>query len=289
MKVLLIGRTGQVATEILRRAPPDVEVTALGREAADLSNPAACAEAVLAAEADAVINAAAWTAVDLAEVEEEEARLVNGQAPGAIALAAAKRGLPLVHLSTDYVFDGAGATPFPPGHPTAPQNAYGRTKLLGEEGVRSAGGSHVILRTSWVFSAQGTNFVRTMLRLGREREEISVVDDQVGGPTPAAAIAEACLTIAGTLRDGAEGGTHHFAGTPDTSWAGFARTIMEEAGLGCQVKGIPTSAWPTPALRPLNSRLDCSSLERAFGIARPDWRAGLRHVLTELGATPRQG
>jgi dTDP-4-dehydrorhamnose reductase len=284
MKVLLIGRTGQVATEILRRAPVGVEVIALGREAADLSDPAICAEAVRAAGADAVINAAAWTAVDRAEAEEDSARVVNGEAPFAMALAAAKRRLPFVHLSTDYVFAGTGREPFTPDHHTAPQNAYGRTKLLGEEGVRAAGGAHVLLRTSWVFSAHGSNFVRTMLRLGREREAISVVEDQVGGPTPASAIADACLIIARAMRGGAEGGTHHFAGAPDTSWADFARAIMDGAGLACQVNGIPTSAWPTPARRPLNSRLDCSSLERAFGIARPDWRAGLHEVLGELGS-----
>jgi dTDP-4-dehydrorhamnose reductase len=206
-----------------------------------------------------------------------------------MALAAAKRDLPFVHLSTDYVFDGTGREPFTPDHATAPQNAYGRTKLVGEEGVRAAGGAHVILRTSWVFSGHGTNFVRTMLRLGRERDEIRVVDDQVGGPTPASAIADACLAIARALRAGAEGGTHHFAGAPDSSWAGFARAIMDEAGLPCRVTSIPTSAWPTPARRPLNSRLDCSSLVQAFGIARPDWRAGLREVLAELGTTPEPG
>jgi dTDP-4-dehydrorhamnose reductase len=284
MRVLLFGKTGQVATEILRRAPEGVTVTALGREAADLSQPGECAEAILAAEVDAVVNAAAWTAVDKAESEEDAARVVNGEAPFAMALAAAKRGLPFVHISTDYVFDGQGTGAFTPDSPVAPQNAYGRTKLIGEEGVRRAGGSHVVLRTSWVFSAHGANFVKTMLRLGREREEINVVDDQVGGPTPAADIADACLRIASALREGAEGGTHHFSGAPDVSWAGFARAIMEEAGLSCRVSPIPTSAYPTPAKRPLNSRMDGRSLERAFGIGRPDWRAGLRDVLRELGA-----
>ncbi|EYD74104.1 dTDP-4-dehydrorhamnose reductase [Rubellimicrobium mesophilum DSM 19309] len=284
MRVLLFGKTGQVATEILRHAPDDVTVTSLGREAADLMQPGDCAEAVLSAEVDAVVNAAAWTAVDKAESEEDAARVVNGEAPFAMALAAARKGVPFVHVSTDYVFDGQGTDAFTPESPVAPRNAYGRTKLLGEEGVRHAGGRHVILRTSWVFSAHGANFVKTMLRLGREREAVDVVDDQVGGPTPAAAIADACLGIARALTDGAEGGTHHLSGSPDVSWADFARAIMEEAGLPRRVNPIPTSAWPTLAKRPLNSRMSGASLERAFGIARPDWRAGLRDVLRELGA-----
>jgi dTDP-4-dehydrorhamnose reductase len=285
MRLLLIGRTGQVANEIQRRAPNGVEVTALGREAADLSDPRSCAAVVKGAKADAVVNAAAWTAVDRAEADEEAARLVNGEAPAAMAVAAAQRGLPFVHISTDYVFDGTGTQPFRPESAVAPQNAYGRSKLLGEEGVRGAGGAHVILRTSWVYSAHGANFVKTVLRLGREREEINVVDDQVGGPTPASAVADACLRIAQCLIDGAEGGTHHLAGAPDTSWAGFAAEIMEQAGLPCRVKPIPSSAFPTPARRPLNSRLDCDSLERAFGISRPDWRRSLGKLLLQLGTT----
>jgi dTDP-4-dehydrorhamnose reductase len=282
VRLLLIGRAGQVATEVLRRAPSGVTVTALGREAADLSDPEACARAVRGAEADAVLNAAAWTAVDRAEAEEDAARVVNAEAPAAMARAAAERGLPFVHISTDYVFPGAGEAPHRPEDPTGPLGAYGRTKLLGEDGVRAAGGRHAILRTSWVFSAHGANFVKTMLRLGRERAELSVVADQVGGPTPAAAIADACVTVARALAEGAEGGTFHLSGAPDTSWAGFAEAIMTEAGLAARVNPIPTSAYPTPARRPANSRLDCSSLEAAFGVMRPDWRAGLGDVLREL-------
>ncbi|MBP1804941.1 dTDP-4-dehydrorhamnose reductase [Rubellimicrobium aerolatum] len=284
MRLLLIGRTGQVATEILRRAPEGVAVTALGRDVADLSDPAACAAAIARAEADAVVNAAAWTAVDRAESEEEAARVINGEAPAAMARAAAARGLPFVHISTDYVFDGLGTKPFAPEDPVAPQNAYGRSKLLGEQGVRQAGGPHVILRTAWVFSAHGANFVKTMLRLGREREAITVVADQIGGPTPAAAIADACFALAQGLAQGGPSGTHHFCGAPETSWAGFAEAIMAEAGLACRVNPIPSSAYPTPATRPLNSRMDCGSLHSAYGIAQPDWRDGLRNVLRELGA-----
>lgn len=281
MRVLVFGKTGQVATELQRRLPGAVF---LGREAADLSDPAACAAAVAAAGCDAVINAAAWTAVDRAEAEEAAATVVNGAAPAAMARACAVRGLPLLHISTDYVFDGTGTAPFRPDHPTAPLGAYGRSKLAGEEGVRAASGRHLILRTSWVVSAHGANFVKTILRLGRERESLNVVADQVGGPTPAAAIADALIVAARAMVAGAPGGTHHFAGAPDVSWADFARAIMAEAGLACRIVDIPTSAYPTPARRPANSRMDCAAFEVAFGIARPDWRAGLRDILRDLGA-----
>ncbi len=282
MKVLVFGETGQVARELIRRAPPGVMVVALGRDRVDLADPSTCALAIDRAGVDAVINAAAWTAVDKAETEEAAATVVNGDAPAAMARAAADRGLPFLHISTDYVFDGAGDQPFRPDHPTAPLGAYGRSKLAGEIGVRAAGGRHLILRTSWVVSAHGANFVKTMLRLGRERDSLNVVADQIGGPTPAAAIADALMVAARAMVGGAAGGTHHFAGTPETSWAGFAREIMARAGLDCRIDAIPSSAYPTPARRPLNSRLDCTSLEAAFGIARPDWRAGLGEILKEL-------
>lgn len=284
MRVLVFGETGQVARELMRRAPAGVSVTSLGRGQADLADPEACAAAIAGAVADVVINAAAWTAVDKAEAEEAAATVVNGAAPAAMARAAAARGLPFLHISTDYVFDGAGMAPFATNHPTAPLGAYGRSKLAGEAGVRDAGGVHLILRTSWVVSAHGANFVKTMLRLGREKESLNVVADQIGGPTPAAAIADALFVAAQALRDGAKGGTHHFSGAPDTSWAAFARAIMAGAGLACRIEDIPSSAYPTPARRPLNSRLDCSALEAAFGIRRPDWQAGLTEILTELGA-----
>lgn len=284
MTVLVFGRSGQVATEVARRAGE--EILCLGREQADLSDPEACAALVRQTGADAVINAAAWTAVDRAETEEEAARVVNAVAPTAMARAAAERGLPFVHLSTDYVFDGAGDAPFPPDHPTAPLGAYGRTKLEGEEGVRAAGGVHAILRTSWVVSAHGTNFVKTMLRLGAERERLAIVADQIGGPTPAGAIAQACLEIARQLRtDPAKSGTYHFSGAPETSWADLARETFARAGLSAKVEDIPSSAYPTPARRPLNSRLDCSATEAVFGLRRPDWRVGLGQILEELGAS----
>lgn len=279
MKLLIFGKTGQVARELQRIAP---DATYLGRDQADLLNPTVCAAAIAASDADAIINAAAWTAVDKAEAEETAATIVNGEAPAAMARAAAARNLPFLHISTDYVFDGSGDLPFAPDDPTAPLNAYGRSKLAGEIGVRGADGSHLILRTSWVVSAHGANFVKTMLRLGAERESLNVVADQIGGPTPAAAIARALVEAASSLLDGAEGGTHHFSGDPDTSWAGLAREIMSQAALPCRIEDIPTSAYPTPARRPLNSRLDCSLFDATFGIARPDWRAGLSDILKEL-------
>lgn len=282
MKVLVFGRTGQVATELLRRAPAGVEVTALGRAEADLADPAACAGIIGQAEADAVINAAAYTAVDRAEAEETLAMAVNAVAPAVLAKACAARGLPFLHLSSDYVFDGSGDRPRRPGDPTGPLGAYGRSKLAGERGVALAGGAALVLRTSWVFSAHGANFVKTMLRLGASRDALRVVDDQVGGPTPAAAIADALLAAARAMADGAPGGIHHFAGSPDVSWAGFARAIFEEAELPCRVEPIPTADYPTPAARPLNSRLDCAAFAEAYGVARPDWHQGLREVLAEL-------
>jgi dTDP-4-dehydrorhamnose reductase len=284
MKLLIFGQTGQVARELARRVPAGVTLTQLDRAQADLTQPAACAAAILASDADAVINAAAWTAVDKAEAEEAAATVVNGDAPTAMAQACATRNLPLLHISTDYVFDGAGTAAFAPDHPTAPLGAYGRSKLAGENGITAAGGQSLILRTSWVVSSHGANFVKTMLRLGRERPSLNVVADQIGGPTPAAAIADALYTCAAAMLNGAQGGIHHFAGAPDTSWADFARAIMTAANLPCQINDIPSSAYPTPAKRPLNSRMDCSSLTR-FGLTRPNWRAALPEILHDLETT----
>ncbi|MFG1478009.1 dTDP-4-dehydrorhamnose reductase [Xanthobacter sp. V4C-4] len=280
MSLLVIGSTGQVARELHRRVP---QARFLARADCDLNAPDGCAEAIRAAAPSAVINAAAWTAVDRAESEEEEATRVNGAAPGAMARACAALGIPFVHISTDYVFDGGGTRPWAPADPVAPLGAYGRSKLAGEVAVAAAGGPHVVLRTSWVFSAHGANFVKTMLRLGATRDTLTVVADQVGGPTPAGAIADACLTIAERLKTAPErSGIYHFSGAPDVSWADFAREIFAQAGLATTVTDIPTSAYPTPARRPANSRMDCSALAAAFGIGRPDWRSGLAAVLSDL-------
>jgi dTDP-4-dehydrorhamnose reductase len=223
--------------------------------------------------------------VDKAETDEVAATVVNGMAPAAMALECAALGIPFVHISTDYVFDGAGDGAFAPDHPTAPLGAYGRSKLKGEEGVVAAGGAHAILRTSWVVSSHGNNFVKTMLRLGKDRETLSVVADQIGGPTPARAIAAACLEIAEQMALQPEKtGIYNFSGAPDTSWADFARFIMAGAGLDCKIVDIPTQAYPTPARRPTNSRLDCRTLQDGFGIERPDWRLETMVILKELSA-----
>ena len=283
MRVLVFGQTGQVATELARQATSDIAMTCLGRDRADLADPAACAAAIAASDADVVINAAAYTAVDKAESEEPLATTINGTSPGAMARACAARAIPFLHVSTDYVFDGSGTRAWQPHDETGPLGAYGRSKLAGEDAVRVAGRSHAILRTSWVFSAHGANFVKTMLRLGAEREKLTIVADQIGGPTAAADIAAALLTMARAFHSGqGTSGTYHFSGAPDVSWADFAREIFAQSGLTCQVQDIPTSAYPTPARRPSNSRMDCTALARDFAIERPDWHASLARVLSEL-------
>ena len=288
MRVLVFGQTGQVARALLRQAEAEgITLISLGRADADLADPAACAAALAArmAQVDVVINAAAYTAVDKAEGDVDAAFAVNAQAPAALAKVAAGAGKPFLHISTDYVFDGSGDAPWPVDAPTGPLGVYGASKLAGEQGVRAAGGAHAILRTSWVFSADGANFVKTMLRLGATRDRLSVVDDQVGGPTPAAAIADALLRMAADLHAGrGHSGTYHFAGAPDVSWADFARAIFAHSGMAIEVTGIPTADYPTPARRPANSRLDCTTLHAAFGITRPDWQAGLADVVAALKA-----
>lgn len=287
MRFLVFGTTGQLARELSRRAPEGVTVQAIGRDVADLTDPAACAAVVAAAKADIILNAAAYTAVDQAETDRATADLVNGEAPGAMARAAAARGLPFLHVSTDYVFDGAGTRPWREDDPVAPLGAYGASKLLGERRVAEAGGQAVILRTAWVFSAHGKNFVKTMLRVGAEREALSVVDDQRGGPTAAADIADALFTIAAAFGKGhGLPGIYHFAGAPTVSWADFAEAIFAASSLPRKpvVNRIPSSDYPTPAKRPGNSALDCSLLARTYGITQPDWRKSLADIIGELEA-----
>ncbi len=286
MTLLVFGRSGQLARELQRRG----EVLALGRDEADLADPAACAARIAEIGPRAVINAAAFTAVDRAEEEEAMAFTVNAEAPAAMARAAARLGIPFLHVSTDYVFDGSGTRPWRPDDPPAPLGAYGRSKLAGERGVAAAGGRHVIVRTSWVFSAHGRNFVKTMLRLGGERGRLKIVADQIGGPTSTAAIARALLAIAGALVEGrGRGGLYHYCGAPPVSWAGFAREIFARAGMDVTVEEISTADYPTPARRPLNSRLDCSAILRDHGLCQPDWRAELDEVLCELGVRDGTG
>ncbi len=279
--ILVFGKTGQVAQELAAHAG----VTCVGRDQADLSDPVACAALIRAQAPTAVINAAAYTAVDKAEEEEELATQINGDAPAAMAAACAALDIPFVHISTDYVFSGSGETPWETDDPVAPPNAYGRSKLRGEEGVRAGGGRYAILRTSWVVSAHGHNFVKTMLRLGAERDKLTIISDQIGAPTCARDIAAACVQIAQQLgQDGEKSGSYHFQGAPFASWADFARAIFEISGTDCAVEDIPTTAYPTPAVRPLNSRLNCQTTEDVFGISQPNWQQGLGEILKDLGA-----
>jgi dTDP-4-dehydrorhamnose reductase len=277
--ILVFGKTGQVATELQRLGG----VTALGRDDADLSDPAACAAAISKHKPKAVINAAAYTAVDRAEEEEPLATLINGDSPRAMAETCAALGIPLVHISTDYVFAGTGYIPLRPNDPTVPQNAYGRSKLAGEVGIRDSGAVHAILRTSWVVSAHGANFVKTMLHLSETRSALNVVADQFGGPTPASDIAVACFQIANHLiKDPSKSGTYHFSGMPDVSWADIAMEIFVQEGRTMSLTPIATVDYRTPAKRPLNSRMDCSATKQVFGILRPNWRDGLKQILQDL-------
>ncbi|MEP2027688.1 MAG: dTDP-4-dehydrorhamnose reductase [Paracoccaceae bacterium] len=277
--ILVFGKTGQVASELAKH--PEVEC--LGRDRADLSDPAACAATIRTMLPNAVINAAAYTAVDKAEEEEELATVINAEAPAAMAQACSILGIPFVTISTDYVFSGDGTTPWAHDDVTGPLGAYGRSKLAGERAVQKIGGRFAVLRTSWVVSAHGNNFVKTMLRLAETRDNLTVVADQIGGPTAARDIATACISIAMALESEAQkSGVYHYASTPDTSWADFARAIFEQAGVDCQVSDIPSSAYPTTAVRPLNSRLDCESTNTAFGLGRPDWRVSLTEILDDL-------
>lgn len=281
MRVLVFGAAGQVGRETFEAARRrGVALVALTRAEADLSTPGAAADAVARIVPDAVINAAAWTAVDKAETETAAARRLNAEAPAEIAAAAARAGARLVHLSTDYVFDGSGERALDETAPTGPLNVYGATKLEGERLVAEGLSSAVIVRTSWVYAAHGSNFVRTMLRLAETRTELSIVGDQTGGPTPAAAIAEACLDIA--LKQDGPGGVYHFQGAPPATWADFAEAIFDAAGKAVRVNRIPTRDYPAPAARPLHTVLNCAKILRDYGVRQPDWRASLADVVGRL-------
>ncbi len=279
--ILVFGKSGQVATE-LQKYP---NVIALGRSEADLTNASACAKEILLRRPAAVINAAAYTAVDKAEDEEDLATLINGVTPGAMARVCGELDIPFLDISTDYVFAGDGQTPWVETDPVAPQNAYGRSKLAGEKAVMSAGGKAAILRTSWVFSADGANFVKTMMRLSKTHKTLNVVDDQIGGPTPAEGISRALLQVADAMIAGQAGGIYHYAGEPQVSWADFAKEVFRQSGTHVDVQGIPSIDYPTPAQRPLNSRLDCNKIKREFGISTPNWQDALNQVLLELKET----
>ena len=287
MNILIFGKSGQVATSLVHQASAHgIVATSLGRDDFDLASlqdHRDILELIDAHQPKAIINAAAYTAVDKAESEPELADALNHKAPQNLALACKERGLPFLHISTDFVFDGLADRPYRESDPTGPVSIYGSSKLAGEKAAIAAGGCVAIMRTAWVFSATGGNFVKTMLRLGAERETLTVVADQFGGPTPADAIADALYIMAKQLIDAPEkDGIFHFAGAPQTHWADFARAIMEEAGLAANVTNITTADYPTPAARPAWSVLDCTKIEKTFGIKQPNWRDTLRETIQTL-------
>jgi dTDP-4-dehydrorhamnose reductase len=282
MRIVVTGCKGQVVTSLLERAAGRAEVIALGRPDLDLEDQTSVSRALEGAKGDVIVNAAAYTAVDKAEQEPDEAMRVNADGAGFVAAAAATLNVPLIHLSTDYVFDGALPRPYVEADATGPTGAYGRSKLEGEARVQAAQPNGVILRTAWVYSPFGANFVRTMLRLGETRDEVGVVADQLGNPTSAIDIADAALMIAARLHsDPAPDlrGVFHMTGAGEASWAEFAEAIFAAAERWgrkpVRVKRITTADYPTPAKRPANSRLDCGKLARFYGIALPYWRPSL--------------
>ena len=289
MNILLTGKNGQVGWELQRTLQPVGKVTACDHAVLDLVDAAAVRRKLDEVRPDVIVNAAAYTAVDKAEGEPQVADAVNAAAPALLAQEAALRGALLIHYSTDYVFDGAKAAPYIESDPTAPLGAYGRSKLAGEEAIRAAGCDHLVFRTSWVYSSRGSNFLRTILRLAAEREELRVVVDQVGAPTWSRLIAEAtahALRQAMQERSGGkfESGVFHLAAAGETSWHGFAAAIVaNRRGLRVKtVTPITTAEYPLPAPRPANSRLDTCALHARFGLALPDWRDCLRLCLEEL-------
>lgn len=289
MKALVTGAGGQVGSELARLSTGAFEPAPLTRADLDITDADAVARAVRDMQPQAVVNCAAYTAVDQAESDADAAHAANVEAVARLASACAHNGAALVHISTDYVFDGQSNRPYREDDPTNPLNVYGRTKELGERAVRAATPRHIILRVSWVFGTLGRSFVDTMLRLARERPELRVVDDQIGAPAPARAVAETlrsiCLATA-TRED--LWGTYHFSTRPPLSWCAFARHIVakaEEFGLidqAPQIHAIPTTDYPTPAQRPANSCLNATRLERAFGIQPPDWRPCLTDYVKSL-------
>ena len=295
-RIVVIGYSGQVATELREQQLANGwSMVALGRERLDLARINQCGPIIAAHEPDILINAAAYTAVDRSESEEELATLINGFAPGELARIAANLGIPFLHVSTDYVFDGTSKRSWSEDDTPEPINAYGRSKLAGERAVLDSAALAIILRTSWIFSAHGANFVKTMLRLGTERDEISVVADQQGCPTGAHDIAGVLLSIAAKLMESPRAGgsgLYHYAGAPPTSWAGFAEAIFAQADwlpTPPKIRAITTAQYPTPAQRPLNSVLDCSRIARDFGLDQPDWRLSLKRTLDALGPTGTKG
>ena len=295
MKILLLGKNGQVGWELQRALAPLGTLVACDFDtpapmAADFSQPESLAALVAAVQPDVIVNAAAHTAVDKAESEPALAEALNATAPAVLAREAAARGAWLVHYSTDYVFDGSGSSPRSENAPTGPLSVYGRTKLAGEQAIAASGCRHLIFRTSWVYAARGGNFAKTMLKLAAERDALNVIADQWGAPTSAELLAD---VTAHALRQAMArpelGGLYHCVAGGETTWHAYAQLVIEHAraaGMPIKVaadavRPIPTTAYPTPATRPLNSRLDTSRLRSAFGLHLPDWQAGVVRMLTE--------
>lgn len=287
MRILIIGQHGQVSRELQQRLGAVGELIVLGRDQLDLAQPDQIRHQVQRVRPDLIINAAAHTAVDLAESEPEVAYAINGVAPGILAEEALALGVPLIHYSTDYVFDGMKGSPYTEEDAPSPLGVYGQSKLAGERAITEARGQHLILRTSWVYSAHGRNFLLTMQRLMQEKPELRVVADQVGAPTWAGTIANSTLALIERWIAGDAGawGTYHLTAQGETSWFGFAQAIgdaIREQGAPCaNLLPIPSSEYPTPAVRPLNSRLDCTRLQREWGVSQPEWSVALRECLAE--------
>lgn len=296
MTVLVFGGNGQLGQELLRALAPLGEVVATTRsgqladgspcEVADFNAPDALAAVLDRVQPTLVVNAAAYTAVDRAEGERDAAWRANAEAPGVIARWCAAAGVPLVHYSTDYVFDGQGSRPYREDDATAPLGVYGESKLAGEDAVRAAGGRHMIFRTAWVYASHSANFLRTMLRVGAERDALRVVADQVGTPTPAALIAD--VTAQALQHPGALSGTWHLTAAGETSWHGFAEAIFAEAVAAGKlaraptVEAITTAEYPTPAKRPAYSHLDVARIQSDFGVVLPSWQDGLKRVIAQI-------
>ena len=296
MKILLLGKGGQVGWELQRALAPLGEVVALdfdspGPLRADFSDPESLAATVRAVAPQIIVNAAAHTAVDKAESEPDFARTLNATSPAVLAREAATLGAWLLHYSTDYVFDGSGSTPWVEDSPTGPLSVYGATKLEGEDAIRASGCRHLILRTSWVYAARGGNFAKTMLRLAKERDRLTVIDDQIGAPTGADMLADlSAHTLRTALQRPDVAGTYHAVAQGETSWHGYARQVIEFARAAGQpikvapdaIAPVPTSAFPTPARRPGNSRMNTAKLQHTFGLCLPAWQSGVERMLTEV-------
>lgn len=291
-KVLIVGAGGQVGTELRRTLAGQGEIVGVDRAEIDLADESAIRALLRRERPGLIVNAAAYTAVDKAESEPDAAYAVNARAPAVLAQEAAALGAWLIHYSTDYVYAGDKASPYVETDPTGPLGVYGASKLAGDQAIAAVGGQHIVLRTSWVYGAHGGNFVKTMIRLARERETLTVVADQFGAPTSARQIADITAQIAARLPeddDDALSGIYHLQGGGEASWHEFASAVVEQlreadaASVRCrEVKPIPTSAYPTPAKRPANSRLDCSKLKQTFGVNLAGWRAELAERFAEI-------